>query len=343
MPIVSYTGPGYYPKMVADVLNAAWDRGLANQTELETKIANATAGFLDVTDPPTMTAAQVASAPTVEEPAVAIPSTASTADVMSVFDSKYLELVALLSDKFVSFRSTYFPDEQNAYGAAEDWLQAAVNNPEVGLPATVASQIWGDDQARILQDTVRAADAVVQSFAARRFPLPPGAAASAVMQIQQKAQDELAESSRKVAMMSVEQMRFVVTNLLALRQQAMGAAIDYIKALASGPEMASRLIGIGYDAQSKLISAASQFYNARTSAAELKLKANMHNADLSQEASKANLQSELTLIEDKLKALLAEAQMLAQTATSLFNNLHASTSVSASLSESADVTGGAIT
>ena len=51
-----------------------------------------------------------------------------------------------------------------------------------------------------------------------------------------------------------------VDKMLALRQMAMTSAVAYIQALASGPDMASRLVGIGYDAQSKLISSASQFY-----------------------------------------------------------------------------------
>jgi hypothetical protein len=73
----------------------------------------------------------------------------------------------------------------------------------VALPPSIATQIWGNDQARILGDKTRAQDAVIAQFAARRFPLPPDAAASAILQIEQKAQDEIAESSRKIAEMSV--------------------------------------------------------------------------------------------------------------------------------------------
>ena len=43
-----------------------------------------------------------------------------------------------------------------------------------------------------------------------------------------------------------------------------------------------------------------------------------------------NQAADLTLIEDKLKALLAEAQALAQMATSLFNNAHVSAGISGS-------------
>ena len=51
------------------------------------------------------------------------------------------------------------------------------------------------------------------------------------------------------------------------RKLAAGSAIEYIKALASGPDMASRLINFGYDAQSKLISAASPLRSSKARSA----------------------------------------------------------------------------
>lgn len=108
------------------------------------------------------------------------------------------------------------------------------------------------------------------------------------------------------------------------------AAGEYIKALASGPEMATRLIGVGYDAQSKLISSVSQFYGARTEAAKLTSSVQVQNANFAQETATKNQMADLEVIGDKLKALLTEAQAMATMATSLFNNLHTGANVSAS-------------
>lgn len=318
--------------IISDVINASWSAGGALANEYSGKITNAQSTFLDGASSPHVEAG-IVSVPSIEEPLVDIPATQSAGDVISVFDTKYLELVALLSEKFSTFRASYFPDESDAYTAAEDWLKQAIADPS-GLPAAVADQVWGDDQARILADKVRAQDAVIAQFAARRYPLPPDAAASAVLQIEQKAQDEIAESSRKVAIMSVEQMRFNVEKLLGLRQLAMNSALEYIKALASGPDMASKLVGVGYDAQSKLISSAAQFYNARTQAADTMSKVAQYNNSTALEAAVKNQAADLAIVEDKLKALLAEAQGLAQMATALFNNLHASVSASDSFGRS---------
>lgn len=167
-------------------------------------------------------------------------------------------------------------------------------------------------------------------FAARRFPLPPGAANSMVMQIEQKAQDELAEASRKLTALSVEMQKFNVEKLLGLRSMAMDSAIKYISALASGPDMASKVIGVGYDAQSKLISAASSFYNARIQAAEVTSKVAQYNNSTQLEAAVKNQMADLQMVENKLKGLLTEAQSLAQITTSLFNNLNTGATLNAS-------------
>lgn len=323
-----YSVPNAAMQVVAAVINATWNEALGTKEEFTDKMTAALGGFLSLANTPVVTAGTIA-VPSISEPAINIPSSVDNTDVMSVFDTKYLELVGMLYQKMIDFRAAYFPDESATYEAAETWLKEAIANPDAGLPPAIAAQIWGDDQARILGDKARAQDAVIAQFAARRFPLPPDAAGAAVLQIEKQAQHELAESSRKVAIMSVDLQKFDVENILKLRQLAMSSAIDYIKALASGPDMASRLVGVGYDAQSKLITSAAAFMNARTEAAALISKVNEYNNSLTFEAATKNQAAELTMIEDKLKALLAEAQAIAQMTTALMNNLHASTSVTA--------------
>lgn len=321
--------PNEYTPVVQQIIDQARTKGDTTYTAfttLATNAANNLPAFGTVAD---MVAA-AAALPSITEPNVTIPTSIDTSSILSNFDTKYGEIVTMLAGKFADFRTAYFPDESNAYVAAENWLQAAIANPESGLPQTVQDQIFGDDQARIISEKVRAQDALAAQFAARRFPLPAGVMAHASMQLEQKAQDELAESSRKIAMLSVEMQKFSVEKLMALRAEAMDAAIKYISALASAPDVASKVIGVGYDAQSKLISSVSAFYNARTQAKEAIAKVDMHNSSLATEAAKANQATEMGQMEQRLKAMLAEMQGLAQLASSLYNNLHASASVSES-------------
>ena len=316
---------------IAKVINAAWDQGNLKATDVDSKITALT-NALNTTPAPSISSTAVTS-PSVTEPAVAIPESVEVGDAISRFDSKYLELVAMLANKFTAFRTEYFPDENTLYAAAEDWLHGALANPE-GLPTAVINALMTDAEATILSDSARASDAVMQAFAAKGFPLPPGAAASATLQIQQKAQGEMANTRRKLIITSIEQMRFNIQQTLNLRQMAMQAAVQYIQALASGPDLASKAISLGYDAQSKLISAASQFYNSRIAAAELVAKTGQFNAANSLQAAEKNQAAQMQIIENKLKALLSEVQALAQMATSLFNNVHASAGTGYSFSMS---------
>lgn len=310
----------------AALINASWNQANLKTTAFESKISGL-GTFLDTSPVVDITALTVA-LPVIAEPVVSIPTTQSAGDVMTLFDSKYLQLVALLSDKFALFRNTYFPDENVAYTAAEDWLQAAIANPNSGLPTAVAAQLLEDDRSRVLTEVARASDAVVSTFAARRFPLPPGAAAGAILQVQIKGQEEIASAGRKLTALSIDQMKFAIEKTHSARQMAMGSAVEYIKALASGPEMASRLVGVGYDAQSKLISSAATFYGARTDAAKLVAQVDQFNATSKLSADEKNQSVDMKLVEERLKALLVEAQALAQMASSMFNNLHASAGTS---------------
>lgn len=313
--------------MVADIINATWTQGMLSKEEYSAKVATAVNTYLaNANAPKVFTSA--AALPTIAEPGVNIPSDANVTDVMTLYDNRVMALIQELSDRFAGFRTTYFPDEANAYAAVEDWLQQAI--VDGGLPNAVRAQIYEEARSRTLDDANRAVESALATFAARRFPVPPGAAVGAVSEIQQKAQGEIAAAARKMAELSVEMQKFNVDKLLALRSEAMDSSIKYITALTSGSEIASKVVGLGYDAQSKLISSAASFYSARTQAAEVVSKVSQYNISTQLEADVKNQMSEMSMIDAKLKALLAEAQGIAQIATSLMNNVHASVGISAS-------------
>ena len=320
-----YSVPSATMKVAEQLINATWNEAQGNKADFTAKMTAALSSWLDTAQTTHVTAGAVA-IPSISAPVVTIPSTQSAGDVLTEFNTQRLAIVAELVQKFVDFRTAYFPDESNAYTAAEDWLQNAIADPS-GLPATTLSQLLADEQARILADKTRSQDAVIAQFASRRFPLLPDAAASIVMQIEQKSQDALAEASRKLTALSVEMQKFNVEKLLGLRQVAMDAATKYLAALASGQDVASKVIGIGYDAQSKLISAAADFYRADTGAKEIMSKVAQYNNSIQLEAASKNQAADMQMIEDKLKGLMTEAQAIAQMTTALYNNLHAGASV----------------
>lgn len=325
--IVTYPGPGYYPAMLADVINAAWTEAIARQQSYDTKVANATTGWLDNANPPTIAATTVA-VPSVTPPA----ATDTVTDAVLLYDTKYQQLITVLDAKFSSFIANHFPDDATAYADVEAWLIAEMANPDRVLPASLANIIWNEDRSRILQDAARASADITAQWAAKGYPIPPGAAVHATLQINTKAQEELARSSRNVATktfeMAYDKLKFVVQTVVSMRPMAMSAALDYIKSMAVAPSLANQLVDAGYGAESKLRTAAATYYGAQTDAAKMTYAANEYNAKATQGAAERNQASELSMIDYRLKALLAEAQALAQMATSLFNNIHASTGVS---------------
>ena len=273
--IVSYSGIGLYPPFVAGIINAAWNEGLSKSNALSNKIAEISVDWLGTQAAPSISAGTVAAtgltpaeltaptaveagavdapaavgvvdAQTILEPAVTIQASQSAGDVIDLFDSKYLELVALLSDKFTAFRTTYFPDEATAYNAAE-----------------VVAKTQQFNVTKALQEEELAAK--VGQF---------------------NVSTEL-DAGFKNAELTTKVQQFNVTSGLQ--------------------------------------------------GAELVSKVGQFNVSSALTAAEKNQSAEMTLIEDRLKALLTECQAIAQMATSLFNNVHASASVSASDSVSTSV------
>lgn len=327
MTIVSVTPGNFTPgaqtvlNFNADIINATWEQANTKLAAFGTRIDEVET--LLTSNPVADVSSDFISTTPVIEPTVDIPATASTTNILSQFDTKYQEIANFLADKFTVFQNTHFPNESGTYAKAEGWLDDALSNPDSAIPAAVASQILTDDKNRAYSEATRMSDALLATFAARRFPLPPGAAASGVLQIQQKAQEAVADSSRKLMVGYVEQMKFAVQQTLTLRQSAMNATLEYIKALGSGPDVASRVIGVGYDAQSKLISSAASYYGARTEARKFVAQAEQFNASSKLKKDEKNQDVDMALVEERVKALMAEAATLGQIASSLFNNLQA--------------------
>ena len=224
---------------------------------------------------PALTTA-VISTPT--DPGVTVPTDVTEESVIATFTSEQQDLWDQLVDGFVGFRTSYFPNENTLYATAETWLQDALDNAH-GLPSAVAAQVLTDSSDRISVELSRATDSITARFAASRFPLPSGALASAVLQLQQKAQDDIAGASRSLVVASIEQLRFVVDKVLGLRQSAMAAALDYCKTLASATPGAVQLTEAAYDAQVKLINSAAAYYGARINASEAVAKVSQFNVD----------------------------------------------------------------
>lgn len=83
------------------------------------------------------------------------------------------------------------------------------------------------------------------------------------------------------------------------------------------------------DSQSRLISAASDYYRSRITTKELELKAVMPNAECQQQANSKNQDAQMQTIRNKVDAAIEAAKALRTQISALLNALHTSASISA--------------
>lgn len=316
-------GVAYVYTALSEAINASWTNAADMQNTYSTKSSTATGTWLDPAVNPQHILPTTLTPATSTAPA----ATANAATVLSQYDTVYAGLVSLFDAKLPNFLSTYFPSDDDVFAAAEAWILAEINNPDRVLPDALANIIWEEDRSRITQDSQRASDAVSAALSARRFPMFTGAAASAVLQVQQKSQDQLAASSRAVATktfeMAYDKLKFCIDKAATMRQSAMAAALDYMKSIMAASSTGGQIVDVGYGAEAKLRQAASQYFSAQTDALKLTYTGTEFNARATQGAAEKNQSADLAMIAERRAALVAEAQGIAQLATAWANNLHA--------------------
>ena len=261
------------------------------------------------------------------EPPITIPQNATGLD-SALYDSIYARIQADMTEKFADFFTEFFPNECNALGAAQEWMCRVLTQGGSGLRPEIEQQIWQRDRSRVLQAADTAGQNVLATFAARGFPLPPGAAQHQISLAQQQAFDGMAESSRALAIrqmeLELENIRFCVTTALAYRVQGVAAAAEYLKLLALGPEIASRMATAASDAQARLISAASTYYNSRLRVEELRLQARSPIIGIDHDRQKFTMDAAIQRANIRAQTAAAVAASMGTQAAAALNAIHAS-------------------
>jgi len=315
----------------AALINASWNASMEAAYNYNAKIddiTNPTTGWLNLALTPLITGIGTAGTPSVVDPTITIPTEISTASVLSDFTTEEQALIAELAGLWTSFNASHFPNLFTDYDNVTGWVQAAIANPGGGIPIAVQNQITADDHARLTLDANRTTATLMQRLSAMRHPMPAGAAASGQLQIQQNKQNLMAESSRKITMQSIENLKFAVSNGIEMQFKAMSAILDYVKTMALGQDTASKVIGIGIDAQSKLISAVSNYIGAKAEVAKLISSVDEFNISTSLTVAEKNQAATEQMIDEMAKVLMEHSRQLSQQITAGLNNLHTSAGTS---------------
>lgn len=319
---------------VDDIFNQAWAYGTQKAAESNDYLDQAVTATGEA---PTITPATTGFTPAIIEPQVNIPAQAEGASIAK-FNELASTVMTELSNKFAGYIATYFPDDSAYLTETEAWLYKTINEGGTGIPEKVQNQIWERSRSQILREADRAIDETISTWAARRFPMPPGAATHQVLMINQAAAEKIAESSRaqaiKNADIEIENIRFAVQQSILLYNSATQAAMDYIKSLSIGYTSSMQVVPSITDSQSKLIGAASEYYRARISVEDLKLRASLSNAEFAQQAELKNKDYRMEKARLRVDAATEAAKSLGVQAASALNSLHASAGLSQSQSAS---------
>ncbi|MGA0610109.1 hypothetical protein [Caldimonas sp. KR1-144] len=266
-------------------------------------------------------------------PAVpSLPTPMSPAEATAYLNQLADQVEQLIRDGLVQFFSDYFPlgDELELAG---EWIERVLTQGGAINP-TIEAQLWERERARLLADAQRQEDEAVALWAARGYPLPPGAALAAVEQIRRTTQQQIAAASRDVAIKTfeteVQLAQRAVELAINLRTSAIQSASEYIKTLALGPQLGVEYASTLADAQAKLAGAASDFYRAQVQAAEIPVRVATANAEFKMRGEELRVRGSLENLGQRVQAAMAAAQSLGTQAAAALNGLHASASISGS-------------
>jgi hypothetical protein len=326
-------GVGATTNVPATVVNTLLQAALNKANTSDT----AARGYLDraasqANNAPRMTAAELDFTLADDlEPDVFIPKVAEGASV-ELFNSLWQQVNDSILDKMEWFVARFFPNECPYLQRAQLWICKTLAEGGTGMNPQVEDMIWQRDRARVLKDAARQEEEVINSYAARGFPLPPGAMAAALDRVRADSYDKIAQASRDVAIkqaeIEIENVRFAVEQAIKLYSSLMGALGDFIKAMVSSAQMGSQLIPSVTDSQSKLISAASEYFRARIACQELLLRHLTTESGFKQEMNKENQDANLQAMKMRIDAALEAAKSLAMQASAALNAIHASAGIS---------------
>lgn len=201
------------------------------------------------------------------------PDIATVDSALRTYETQRDELIAILSGQLGDFFTTYYPLVNDAYDVATAWLVNTITNGGTGIPAYVEDQIWQRGRDRLITEGRRMEDQSVAGIAARGFSMPPGVLNKTIKELRVAQHAAMGEMSTSVAVeqakIEIDNIKFAVGKAIDARLTAMGAAADYIRALAIAPETATRLADVDPSAQARMISATSDLYRARLSRDQL--------------------------------------------------------------------------
>lgn len=265
--------------------------------------------------------------PTLEYALTAIePDVGVIEDALLTYEAQLSNMITLLSGQLATFFTTYYPLASDAFDPATNWLVNTITVGGTGISPAVEDQIWQRDRDRIIADGLRAESAAYTEFASRGFSLPPGALASRLQEVRFEQMAALQGSSATIAIeaakLEIDNLKFSVEQAIKSRMSAMTAAVEYIRAIMSGPATAVQVANLNSEAKARMISATSELYRARLTRDEIALRIPVANVTNSTEAGRINTDGFFRGLDARSHAAAAAAQAYGGMAAAALGSLN---------------------
>lgn len=206
-----------------------------------------------------------------------------------------------------------------------------------GIDPAVDDAIWARDRNRIMADGQRAQQELMATFAARRFPIPPGALVNAVNLAQQNMQDRIAEASAAIVAKRADQevahRQFILERLTQLRVAVIGAAGDLLRTIVGLVDQSTGNVLKVEDYNIQVHNLRKAYLDAINQQYMLtRDKTAVAKSDAQQENREALYKNAVNAVEKMIQAFTDEAKALSTQTAAILNALHGSVSASASSS-----------
>lgn len=206
-----------------------------------------------------------------------------------------------------------------------------------GIAPAVDDAIWARDRNRIMADGQRAQQELMATFAARRFPIPPGALVNAVNIAQQNMQDRIAEASAAIVTKRADQeiahRQFIIERLTQLRVAVISAAGDLLRTIVGMVDQSTGNVLKVEDYNIQVHNLRKAYLDSINQQYMLtRDKTDVAKADAKQENREALYKNAVNAVEKMIQAFTDEAKALSTQTAAILNALHGSVSTSASSS-----------
>lgn len=258
---------------------------------------------------------------------------------------KYQAMLASFKSEMDGVLEDFTADLSGVSEAVDAWATGALGF-DFSPDAAKVRAAWDRARDRAVLDNQRANGEMLATWAAKGYPLPPGAAAHQQVQNDLDARNKIADINRQqaedFAKTEVDAKRLALEHqrgaaellvraqeaLLRARAEALRAVGEYMRTLILRYQAASEIAGQEFEARSKLASLALAFYKQKADFEELPLRVRMGNADRSAQMDTDARRHRFETRNAKISVMQTKIQGAAQRAAAAVNALHAQANVS---------------